>query len=59
MTSINPFVQTGENQHVQIPYLAEVDVPVPQLVEEVVHVPVTQTQARFGPRNRRPCRHRV
>ena len=30
---------------------AEVDVPVPQLVEEVVHVPVTQTQARCRPRN--------
>ena len=25
-----------------------VDIPVPQVVEELVHVPVTQTQARAG-----------
>ena len=28
--------------------LDEVDVPIPQMVEEIVHVPVTQTQNRQG-----------
>ena len=28
------------------PTKSQVDIPVPQIVEEVVHVPVTQTQAR-------------
>lgn len=28
-------------------YSAQVDIPVPQAVEEVVHIPVTQTQARL------------
>lgn len=30
---------------------AQVDVPIPQAVEEVVHIPVTQTQNRHGPSN--------